>query len=65
MKKLLFVSMIVFAIVACKKGDTGPAGPQGQQGSQGTVGPQVPQGIARNANVMQYNYGSKYGLCRR
>jgi hypothetical protein len=29
MKKLLFVSMIVFAIVACKKGDTGPAGPQG------------------------------------
>ena len=56
MKKYLFISIILIAIVACKKGDIGPAGPQG---SQGYTGPQGPQGVAGNANVMQYTFGAQ------
>ena len=49
----LFLTGLVlsFAMLSCKKGDTGPAGPAGAPGPQG------PQGIAGNANVTQYSYG--------
>ena len=62
MKKYLLVSALFFALISCKKGDTGPAGPQGAAGptgAQGPQGPQGPQGIAGNANVTQYTYGAQ------
>ena len=59
MKKYLFVSMLVFAFIACEKGDTGPEGPQGPAGPAGPQGPQGPQGISGNANVTQYTFGAQ------
>ena len=56
MKKIIIVFSLVVSIMAinsgCSKetGPTGPAGPQGPTGAQGAKG---------NANVRQYDFGSK------
>lgn len=49
--KIIFMSMLLTAaIVSCKK--------EGPQGPAGVAGPIGPQGIAANANVTQYTFGT-------